>query len=706
MYTQLERRKNQPFVESQNIASLSRTALQENIPNSAMLSMMAGDRSLVSSIDELGDRIRSRQPKIREYAQAQIPRAENEADRLSASVTSGSPESVKMAMGQKMGADFSGVRFHTDAAAAKKAETMGARAYTSGADVYFGEGGFDPSVAAHELVHTAQQGMVDSTTATMSTPAGGVQMCGCMCCSDEDERERLENNALAGDRGELAALMDDETSYTRVRQHVGRILQQHLAEHLEEYRQLNHGNNTIALTENDEITLTPGGDGKYKREDLTKLVGQLTPSKKEMLDPITRDALRNGNIASIKSKDLQAALGDEMNHQIIADTMKLPINLNGDERKMAEQSGRNMAHLMLAMQMGKIKINKTGTTGTRQTSAFGADMPYRPSMASLFAYGGRVHLNFGKSQESRTQGQEPGKVFNAHHVYESMMELDRNELIQDEMDQDEMDQDEPIRDELIRGQWGKKAETSRPLATHHLRWDDAGKNVEHNGRLDASVPALLDGAYEHHGFNPAVGGAGQVGYRSDKNAPANSHTRDGAENINGHIIKADGINGHMYLGVKSSYRDRDGGILAGLETSASGETNLMGKSHNMFAAKAPFSAVGAHKKDIIGDEYNGREVDLTELDMKDQIDIHHTLSDRMTALSNAAKGQPNSGDTTTREEAIAQYNHMMELLSGEQLDEEELAKLLVGEGEGKAEEIAALKAKFLTSRCRGPANGV
>ena len=698
MYTQLERRKNQPFVESQNIASLSRTALQENIPNSAMLSMMAGDRSLVSSIDELGDRIRSRQPKIREYAQAQIPRAENEADRLSASVTSGSPESVKMAMGQKMGADFSGVRFHTDAAAAKKAETMGARAYTSGADVYFGEGGFDPSVAAHELVHTAQQGMVDSTTATMSTPAGGVQMCGCMCCSDEDERERLENNALAGDRGELAALMDDETSYKRVREHVGRILQQHLAEHLEEYRQLNQqeehdGNNTI--------TLTPRVGDKYKREDLTKLVGQLTPSKKEMLDPITRDALRKGRIASIQSKDLQAALGDEMNHQIIADTMKLPINLDGDERKMAEQSGRNMAHLMLAMQMGKININKTDTTGARHTSAFGADMPYRPSMASLFAYGGRVHLNFGKSQgnsilESSTQGQEPGKVFNAHHVYESMMELDRNELIRDEL----------ILDELIRGQWGKKAETSRPLATHHLRWDDeAGKNVEHNGSLDASVPALLDGSYEHHGFNPAVGGAGQVGYRSDKNAPANSHTKDGAGNINGHIIKADGINGHMYLGVKSSCRDRDGGILAGLETSASGETNLMGKPHNMFAAKAPFSAVGAHKEDIIGDEYNGREVDLTELNMKDQIDIHHMLSDRMTALSNAAKGQPNPGDTTTREEAIAQYNHMMELLSGEQLDEEELAKLLVGEGAGE-DAIDDLTEKFKASRGGVPANGV
>ena len=59
-------------------------------------------------------------------------------------------------MGRKMGADFSGVRFHTGKAAEAKASAVDARAYTSGNDVYFGEGGFDPAVAAHELVHTAQ----------------------------------------------------------------------------------------------------------------------------------------------------------------------------------------------------------------------------------------------------------------------------------------------------------------------------------------------------------------------------------------------------------------------------------------------------------------------------------------------------------------------------------------------------------------------
>lgn len=40
-------------------------------------------------------------------AQAQIPKAENEADRLFNDVNFGSPESVKSVMGQKLEADFS-----------------------------------------------------------------------------------------------------------------------------------------------------------------------------------------------------------------------------------------------------------------------------------------------------------------------------------------------------------------------------------------------------------------------------------------------------------------------------------------------------------------------------------------------------------------------------------------------------------------------
>ena len=174
MYTTTARKRVSPVTEAASEAQ-SRFAM-EAMPNSAILPMAGVPSGRPESSSDLGNRIRQRLPGVQERAQAQIATAEQEADRLSASVTSGSPEAVKAAMGRKLGADFSGVRFHTGANDAARAAAKGARAYTSGADIYFGEGGFDPSVAAHELVHTAQQGMVESAVATVSTPVGGIQM--------------------------------------------------------------------------------------------------------------------------------------------------------------------------------------------------------------------------------------------------------------------------------------------------------------------------------------------------------------------------------------------------------------------------------------------------------------------------------------------------------------------------------------------------
>ena len=103
------------------------------------------------------------------------PEAEKEADRLSQGITSRTPEDIMREMGCRLGADFSDVRFHTDPVSAEKAARMGARAWAQGRDVYFGKGGFEPAAAAHELVHTVQQGAVDGNV-SQSMPVGAVQM--------------------------------------------------------------------------------------------------------------------------------------------------------------------------------------------------------------------------------------------------------------------------------------------------------------------------------------------------------------------------------------------------------------------------------------------------------------------------------------------------------------------------------------------------
>jgi len=71
--------------------------------------------------------------------------------------------STRQFMESRFGQDFSQVRIHTDSRAAESASAIQARAYTSGQDVVFGGGEYQPSsgpgqrLLAHELVHVGQQ---------------------------------------------------------------------------------------------------------------------------------------------------------------------------------------------------------------------------------------------------------------------------------------------------------------------------------------------------------------------------------------------------------------------------------------------------------------------------------------------------------------------------------------------------------------------
>ncbi|MDP9107829.1 MAG: DUF4157 domain-containing protein, partial [Pseudomonadota bacterium] len=79
--------------------------------------------------------------------------------------------STRAMMEPHFGYDFSRVRVHTDAQAARSAETIHANAYTAGQNVVFGAGRYAPGsrqgqqLMAHELTHVVQQasGPVTST---------------------------------------------------------------------------------------------------------------------------------------------------------------------------------------------------------------------------------------------------------------------------------------------------------------------------------------------------------------------------------------------------------------------------------------------------------------------------------------------------------------------------------------------------------------
>ncbi len=90
----------------------------------------------------------------------------NELDNYVSSLNSSGrpmPESSRKFFEPKFGHDFSNVRLHTDAVAAKSAQSINALAYTSGNNIVFNSGQYSPGssngdkLMAHELTHVVQQ---------------------------------------------------------------------------------------------------------------------------------------------------------------------------------------------------------------------------------------------------------------------------------------------------------------------------------------------------------------------------------------------------------------------------------------------------------------------------------------------------------------------------------------------------------------------
>jgi hypothetical protein len=74
------------------------------------------------------------------------------------------PDETRSAMESGFGADFSGVRVHQGGGADSLNRSLSAKAFTSGNDIFFRSGEYDPGskqgqqLLAHELTHVVQQG--------------------------------------------------------------------------------------------------------------------------------------------------------------------------------------------------------------------------------------------------------------------------------------------------------------------------------------------------------------------------------------------------------------------------------------------------------------------------------------------------------------------------------------------------------------------
>ncbi|MFH9370056.1 DUF4157 domain-containing protein [Streptomyces anulatus] len=97
-------------------------------------------------------------------------------------------DATRTDMETRLGADFSDVRIHNDAAAKASAAEVGARAYTSGHHVVIGAGGTDKHTLAHELTHVIQQ---------RSGPVAGTDNGAGLKVSDPSDRFEREAEAQA-----------------------------------------------------------------------------------------------------------------------------------------------------------------------------------------------------------------------------------------------------------------------------------------------------------------------------------------------------------------------------------------------------------------------------------------------------------------------------------------------------------------------------
>ncbi|MET0648114.1 MAG: DUF4157 domain-containing protein [Pyrinomonadaceae bacterium] len=116
----------------------------------------------------------------------------------------------------RFGHDFGRVRVHTDAAASRSAQTLGARAYTVGRHIVFGET-FEPhtpsgkSLLAHELVHVIQQGAQESSLGGSS--GVGAQGVGASLTSPQVQRQ-VGDQETAGTGGEGGTQLNANGCYT------------------------------------------------------------------------------------------------------------------------------------------------------------------------------------------------------------------------------------------------------------------------------------------------------------------------------------------------------------------------------------------------------------------------------------------------------------------------------------------------------------
>ena len=707
-------------------AAPSSKAQQPEI-NQSSLSLDGG--GMGSRLDEL------MQEKMRQhFLDNQIPEAEREADRLaSAAQGARTPEEVKARMGQRLGADFSGVRFHADSGALRTAEDMGARAYATGRDIYFGQGGFDPAVAAHELVHTVQQGQVESSAPTVSAPAGQVQMLpkrlkafghsvaqaaktvgGGIARVAKAAGNGIAQGARTVGSGLAHALKIVGHSFAKVGTGIGEFVggKAGLLKPSEEQRdqalakaQQGDYSQFAILRKADAQAMVDAKKAEFLANGMPD-PKQLSTT--EMLNPVTRKAMsqiagdEKLQIPDTQRRQFREA-GEVMDQRMIVNTMKKVSD--GQAQRMVQHYQNMDDQKRLAQEYARSKHGKTYLGGEGDGTLLGAVAAREQALANVEQQNTRslqeaqalAQSDIDRAQNSgdamlrlmfmmqlgnfqRTDGSKKAKTSRAwdQTMANAFSHGGRTGFVFAGKDTEEAGGTgtDAVFDAVFGGQGGAGAGVHvRAAGTHHMNTPKAGKGMagyKEKGGIGAALGSKADPDYQHFGMDMGIGGVGNLG-----TAGAGGQ---------GQMINADGRSGHMYIGRRMGTASRKGGLLVGLESDSPYRMNQTGHMHNAAAQAEEGSSTGGLKTDIQGNKYGGRTVDLSGLTNQEMVATLHAFTSHFSRL---------------RDEDEGAYNDLLERISGKRMDADSMNALL---GQMLAgEENEALLAKLKHMRRNYPA---
>ena len=695
--------------------------------NQSSLSLDGG--GMGSRLDEL------MQEKMRQhFLDNQIPEAEREADRLaSAAQGARTPEEVKARMGQRLGADFSGVRFHADSGALRTAEDMGARAYATGRDIYFGQGGFDPAVAAHELVHTVQQGQVESSAPTVSAPAGQVQMLpkrlkafghsvaqaaktvgGGIARVAKAAGNGIAQGARTVGSGLAHALKIVGHSFAKFGTGIGEFVggKAGLLKPSEEQRdqalakaQQGDYSQFAILRKADAQAMVDAKKAEFLANGMPD-PKQLSTT--EMLNPVTRKAMsqiagdEKLQIPDTQRRQFREA-GEVMDQRMIVNTMK---KVSDRQAQRMVQHYQNMDdQKRLAQEYARSKHGKTYLGGEGDGTLLGAVAAREQALANVEQQNTRslqdaqalAQSDIDRAQNSgdamlrlmfmmqlgnfqRTDGSKKAKTSRAwdQTMANAFSHGGRTGFVFAGKDTEEAGGTgtDAVFDAVFGGQGGAGAGVHvRAAGTHHMNTPKTGKGMagyKEKGGIGAALGSKADPDYQHFGMDMGIGGVGNLG-----TAGAGGQ---------GQMINADGRSGHMYIGRRMGTASRKGGLLVGLESDSPYRMNQTGHMHNAAAQAEEGSSTGGLKTDIQGNKYGGRTVDLSGLTNQEMVATLHAFTSHFSRL---------------RDEDEGAYNDLLERISGKRMDADSMNALL---GQMLAgEENEALLAKLKHMRRNYPA---